>query len=127
MEWGWWGGWVSLGQDSVQGLRERAQFGKKVKKNGEHGIQVWHLSSKSSSASVPVPEGHLAQGRASYVWGHLERVLPPPLPLPQGSVEGSRLLSHRWLPVSRVHQLGSQAEFLEALVAHHNDNGGGRG
>lgn len=29
--------------------------------------------------------------------------------------------------MSRVNQLRSEAEFLEALIAHHNDNGGGRG
>lgn len=90
---------------------------------------MWSLFRQSSSESLPLSQtGHLAQGRAKYVSGALgECAILRTLPWTQSSVGNSRLLSHHWLPVSRVHQLRSEAEFLEALVAHHNDNGRGCG
>lgn len=109
------------------GTEGGSHLAKKWKRTGAREKEPGgRLSSQSSSASVPVPEGHLAPGRASCVGGPWRRYPPSSAPA-RGSVEGSRLLSHRGLPVSGVHQLGSQAELLEALVAHHDDNGGGRG
>lgn len=65
-------------------------------------------------------------GQAAVWRGDSESVRPRLCPTPH-SVGSGRLLSHLGLPVSRVHQLRAQAELLEALVAHHDDNGGGRG
>lgn len=91
-------------------------------------MQVWSLFSKSSSKSLFLsPTGHLAQGRARYVVGTLRAGAILPTLSPTQSSVGNRGFSPTLLPVSRVHQLRSEAQFLEALIAYHDDNGGGRG
>lgn len=46
---------------------------------------------------------------------------------PQGVSETKVSLRPGTLPVPGVHQLRTQAELLQGLVAHHDDDGGGSG
>lgn len=84
------------------------------------------LQQEQFKVSVPVPTGHLAQGRARDVVG-ARRTGAVSLLCPLPRVVWETGFSPTLLPVSRVHQLRSEAQFLEALVADHNDNGGGCG
>lgn len=95
---------------------------------GAADVGLEPLQQEPFKVSVPVPDQAPGPGRARCVVGALgEGAILPTLPLTQSSVGNSRLLSHHWLPVSGVHQLRSEAEFLEALIAYHNDNGRGCG
>lgn len=119
VQWAPRGGWFPQGRTKDGDCEREPSLARKFNSAGA-GPPRACLRSRGRTVSVP--------GLGRLLCGQDTRRARCPLLCPAPHRVGSgRHLSCLGLPVSRVHQLRAQAEFLEALVAHHDDNGGGRG
>lgn len=119
VQWAPRGGWFPQGRTKDGDCEREPSLARKFNSAGA-GPPRACLRSRGRTVSVP--------GLGRLLCGRDTRRARCPLLCPAPHRVGSgRHLSCLGLPVSRVHQLRAQAEFLEALVAHHDDNGGGRG